>query len=258
MSGARSGFARARVTGALVAAVGLTRGPSALAYRPFDGTDAAVAEVGEFEAELGSAYTRREDGYATLALPATVLNLGFARHVEAVLDFKPLFALGSAPEGERFELADTDLLVKWVFVPGSMQGGRGPSVALETGPLLPELHGDPGFGYQASVIASQRWRAAMVHVNALGALSRTGELEALGSVIIEGLPASRVRPVTELLIDGTRGHGLTYSALEGAIWTLGDTLALDVAGRVAREEHRAVFEARVGFTWAVALWTHRE
>ena len=258
MSGAHGGFTRARVAGALVAAVWLTRGATALAYRPFDGTDAAVAEVGEFEAELGSAYTRREDGHATLALPATVLNLGFARHLEAVVDFKPVLALGAAPEGERFELADTDALVKWVFVPGSMQGGRGPSVALETGPLLPELHGDPGFGYQASVIVSQRWRAVTAHVNALGALSRTGELEAVGSLIVEGLPASRVRPVTELLIDGTRGHGLTYSALEGAIWTLSDTLALDAAGRVAREEHRAAFEARVGFTWAVALWTQRE
>jgi hypothetical protein len=187
-----------------------------------------------------------------------VLNLGFARHVEAVVDFKPILALGSAPAGERFELADSDVLVKWVLVPGSLQGARGPSVALETGPLLPELHGDPGFGYQASVIVSERWRALMAHVNGLGALSRSGELAAAGSLILEGLPASRVRPVTELLIGGTRGQGLTYSALEGAIWTLSDALALDAAGRVAREEHRAVFEARVGFTWAVALWTARD
>jgi hypothetical protein len=120
---------------------------------------------------------------------------------------------------------------------------------------LPELNGDPGFGYQASLIVSQRFRPLIAHVNALGALSRTGALACLGSLILEGLPASRVRPVTELLVGGERGAGLTYSALEGAIWTLSDALALDAAGRVAREEHRAVFEARVGFTWAVALWT---
>jgi len=255
MKRARDRATRARVAGAMVAAACLSAGSNALAYRPFDGTDAAVAEIGEFEAELGSAYTRNDDGRATLALPATVLNLGFARHVEGVVDFKPMLALGSVPTGERFELADTDVLVKWVFVPGSLQGRHGPSIALETGPLLPELHGDPGFGYQASLIASQRWRAVMAHVNALGALSRTGALAGVASLILEGLPASRVRPVTELLIFGERGEGVTYSALQGAIWTLNDALAFDAAGRVAREEHRAVFEARVGFTWAVALWT---
>jgi hypothetical protein len=258
MTRARFRAPGARLVGALVATVALTAAPHAFAYRPFDGTDAAVAEVGEFEAELGSAYTRIEDGQATLALPTTVLNLGLSRHVEAVVDVKPLLALGSVSAGERFELADTDLLVKWVFVPGSLQGQRGPSVALETGPLLPEFHGDAGFGYQASVIVSQRWQALMAHVNALAALSRTGALAAAGSVILEGLPASRVRPVTELLLGGTRGHGVTYSALEGAIWTLSDVFALDAAGRVAREEHRAVFEARIGFTWAVALWTGRD
>jgi len=248
----------ARITAALVFAGSLTAAPRALAYRPFDGTDAAVAEVGEFEAEVGSTYTREEAGRATLALPATVLNLGFARHFEAVVDFSPVLALGTTHEGERFAVADTDAFVKWVFVRGCMQGGHGPSMALETGPLLPELHGDAGFGYQARVIASQRWRAVMAHLNVQGALSRTGELEAAGSVILEGLPTSRVRPVTELLVGGTEGHGLTYSALEGAIWTLSDALVLDAAGKVAREEHRAVFEARVGFTWAVALWTGQE
>lgn len=245
----------ARVVAALVALTCLATASRARAYRPFDGTDAAVAEIGEFEAEVGTAYTRSEDGHATLALPATVLNLGFARHFEAVADFKPLVLLGSHPDPARFALADTDLFVKWVFVPGSLQGRPGPSVALETGPLLPELHGDSGFGYQASLIVSERWRAVMAHVNALAALSRAGELEAAGSLILEGLPASRVRPVTELLFAGTKGHGPTYSALEGAIWSLSDSLALDAAGKVAREEHRAVFEARVGFTWGVALWT---
>ena len=92
MKRARDRATRARVAGAMVAAACLSAGSNALAYRPFDGTDAAVAEIGEFEAELGSAYTRNDDGRATLALPATVLNLGFARHVEGVVDFKPMLA----------------------------------------------------------------------------------------------------------------------------------------------------------------------
>jgi hypothetical protein len=94
----------------------------------------------------------------------------------------------------------------------------------------------------------------MLHLNALGALSRSGELEAAGSVIVEGLPGSIVRPVSELLFGGSQTEGMTYSALEGAIWTPSETLAIDAAARVAREEHRAVFELRVGFTWAVQAW----
>jgi len=49
---------------------------SAWAYRPFDGTDAAIAAPGELEIELQPAGRLREGGNTTLVAPATVINYG--------------------------------------------------------------------------------------------------------------------------------------------------------------------------------------
>jgi hypothetical protein len=50
----------------------------AWAYRPFDGTDAAVAAPGEVEIELQPAGRLREGGNTTLVAPATVFNYGLS------------------------------------------------------------------------------------------------------------------------------------------------------------------------------------
>jgi hypothetical protein len=56
------------------------------AYRPFDGTDAAVAEPGEMEIELQPAGVKSSGGQKTLVAPATVINYGFAKEWELVLE----------------------------------------------------------------------------------------------------------------------------------------------------------------------------
>lgn len=235
----------------LTATLGITR--EAAAYRPFDGTDAAVADVGVFEWEQGGELAR--DARQNYVGAPAVLNLGVARHLEAVVDFAPRVALGPTPGEERFALVGTDFFLKWVFRRGALQDARGPSVALEAGPLLPEWHGDPRFGAQASLITSERWHVALLHLNAVGAWSRLGHPGALGSVIFEGVPAARVRPVLELLAGSTRHEGSTWSGLAGGVWVANDALAVDAAVRVARESGDAVAELRFGVTWALAWWS---
>ncbi len=60
----------------------------AFAYRPFDGTDAAVADPGEVEIELqpvGHIRQSSDQGaQKTLIAPATVLNFGLSEGWEAV------------------------------------------------------------------------------------------------------------------------------------------------------------------------------
>src|SRR6516225_4765457 len=56
------------------------------AYRPFDSTDAAVADVGQLETELGPAQFRRSNEERTLIAPAYILNYGFAKDWEVVLE----------------------------------------------------------------------------------------------------------------------------------------------------------------------------
>jgi hypothetical protein len=50
----------------------------ASAYRPFDGTDAAVAAKGELEIELQPAGRLHDQGGTSLIAPATVINYGFS------------------------------------------------------------------------------------------------------------------------------------------------------------------------------------
>ena len=58
----------------------------AFAYRPFDGTDAAVADPGEVEIELqpaGAQWSREQN---LLIAPAVVYNYGFLENWEAILE----------------------------------------------------------------------------------------------------------------------------------------------------------------------------
>jgi hypothetical protein len=74
------GFSRAALAGCVIAAAS---GPT-LAYRPFDGTDAAVAKLGDVEVELAPADLLREHTQNTMINGFTILNLGIAPDWEAV------------------------------------------------------------------------------------------------------------------------------------------------------------------------------
>src|ERR1700761_700623 len=73
----------ARIGWAGVAALCLAR--PAAAYRPFDGTDAAVAGVGETEIELQPFGYERTGTQSAAVAPFVVYNYGFADRWEMVL-----------------------------------------------------------------------------------------------------------------------------------------------------------------------------
>src|SRR5215475_771458 len=123
----------------------------AFAYRPFDGTDAAVADVGEAEIELQPAGAKREGSTTTLVAPAVVLNFGFADRWEAVFEGR-----GETPlsPGGPTNLVDSGVFLKHVLRPGSLQDKEGVSIATEFGVLLPDSLGASGTG--ASVRSEER------------------------------------------------------------------------------------------------------
>src|SRR5262245_65496134 len=59
--------------------------PNALAYRPFVGTDAAVAAPGEMEIEIAPTYLR-EGSADSLVAPQVVVNIGLDERWQAVLE----------------------------------------------------------------------------------------------------------------------------------------------------------------------------
>ena len=218
-----------------------------------------MADVGVFELELGPAQFYRRGTSNYLVAPSTVLNLGVARNLEIVVDFKQVIASRAEEHEPRVSLRDTDILLKWLMRPGTLQEREGISVALEAGPLLPEFRGEEGFGAQANLILSYRVALGTLHLNEEAALSRQGQPEVFSSVILEGPESLAVRPVAELFVEREfEANTTTYSALLGAIWSAGESLSVDSALRLAREERERALEVRFGFTWAESLWARSE
>lgn len=247
--------------GSLVALLSLSGVGTAHAYRPFDGTDADVADLGEFELELGPAQMRRESGRTFLTTP-TVLNLGIMPRTELVVDLvgsaplhpNPASATSSAEP--KYSVVDTDVFFKVLLRKGALQDESGLSVAIEGGPLLPEIQGTDGYGASANVILSERWDWFTVHLNNELELSRS-ELDPIwsNSLITEYRVSSRWRPVAEILWehDIKAGENL-YSGMLGFIWSVVDDLDIDAAAVVATEGGAQAYEARLGLTWAVSVW----
>ena len=87
MSGPRTALALGAVLAAPLAA---------RAYRPFNSTDAAVAEKGQVEIELGPFGLVQEGSDRWLVAPSVILNWGFADRWELVLEGRHFVHLGAA------------------------------------------------------------------------------------------------------------------------------------------------------------------
>jgi hypothetical protein len=230
----------------LALVLGLTSVPSpAFAYRPFDGTDAAVAEPGEMEIEFQPAGVVRSDAQKTLIAPATVLNFGLVKGWEAVLEGQVQTSL--SPSGPA-SLSASGAFLKHVLRPGALQDQPGPSVATEFGVLLPDSIGDAGYGASVASIVSQRWDWGTIHWNAAGELTRDQHSDIFSGFIIEGPSKWAVRPVAEIFYEEEFGQSHTISGLIGAIWQVRDNLSFDVGFRHAIVNGSSVNEVRAGLT----------
>src|SRR6516164_4622692 len=108
----------ARSLVALVAGTAVVAGSTAaFAYRPFDGTDAAVADVHEVEIELQPAGTLRQDSQTTLIAPHVVYNYGFEKNWELVVEGLGQFPLTNSDDNPS--LADVGVFLKHVLREGS-------------------------------------------------------------------------------------------------------------------------------------------
>lgn len=222
----------------------------ASAYRPFDGTDAHVAEAHLFELEMGPVSYARMGSERSLIAPQVTLNYGTGSGFEFVLDGKSVMLMHPDPAGVSPRLSDAALSLKKVLRPGVLQEKKGPSIAMEGSVLVPS-RGQTHAGFGALLIVSQPMTATrtMLHFNA--ELERTQEQQTgrFASVILEGPETWPVRPVGELSWaregDETRVLGL----LAGVVWQTRRGMTMDAAVKSidAGEEHG--LELRTGFTW---------
>jgi hypothetical protein len=87
-------------------------------YRPFDGTDAAVAETGEMEIELGPVEYDRDGAVRSLFAPDVRINYGFAPGWEASLEGD--VARGLTTGTPVVSLVESEALLKGVLRAGSL------------------------------------------------------------------------------------------------------------------------------------------
>jgi hypothetical protein len=218
--------------------------PPASAYRPFDSTDAAVADKGDFEIELSPlSYQNSDDGVGWIA-PSLRLNYGFAKSWEIVLE-------GQAEHFSRMpsQVSEAALSVKSVLREGSLQDKSGWSLASEASVLLPGVNADNGAGFEWTGIASQRWDWGSIHINIAAELTRDQRLGTFAGIILEGPVDWPIRPVAEL--DYTREFGVEeeVAGLLGAIWQVSDHTAFDLAYRHAQVSGRPDEQVRMGITF---------
>jgi len=192
---------------------------TAEAYRPFDGTDAAVADQGQIEVELGLPEYLREPAARALIAPSLRLNYGFAPGWEAVVEGDIAHGLAGGIGGSR--LIGTGAFLKTVLRDGTLQDKSGPSVATEFGLLLPGIRDENGAGASLAGIVSERWEWGTLHLNASVALTREQHADLFIGLIAEGPHDWPVRPVAEVFYDRNIGSSQTRSALVGALATEG-------------------------------------
>lgn len=237
-----------RVGAFLIVCVSLPN--TVFAYRPFDGTDAAVAEPGEMEIELQPAGAKSSGGQKTLVAPATVINYGFAKEWELVLETRAETPLS---EPGPTVWSDSGVFLKYILRPGVLQDQAGPSIATEFGVFLPDTIGSNNFGASVAAIISQRWDWGTAHLNIAGALTRDQHADLFTGIILEGPHKWTVRPVAEFFYEEEFAQARTFSALIGAIWQVKDNLSFDVGFRHAIVNGTGVNEIRAGLTYGFPL-----
>jgi hypothetical protein len=223
----------------------------AFAYRPFDGTDAAVAEPGQLEIELGPAEFSWEGSDRTLVAPNLRLNYGFSERWEFTLEGLVAYDLSSGSHGTS--VVGNEALLKGVLREGSLQDKSGPSIATEFGLLLPGINDEHGTGGTLTGIVSQRWPWMTAHLNIEATVTREQCGDFFLDAIVEGPHDWAVRPVAEIFHEWEFGEFRETSGLLGAIWQVRDDIAVDAGFRRAQLNDRMVNEVRAGVTFSVPL-----
>jgi hypothetical protein len=236
----------ARNMAALLVAGSVVWPISASAYRPFDSTDAAVADKGEFEVELSPLSYRHDDDGIAWITPQARLNYGFAQDWEVVLE-------GQAEHfsHQRSRLTENALSLKGVLQEGSLQEKEGWSFATEASVLLPGINADDGAGFEGIGIASRRWDWGTVHINIAAELTRDQRFGTFAGLILEGPDDWPVRPVAEVNYQRVFRTEEETSVLLGAIWEVKDHLAFDLGFRHAWVNSRPDEQIRAGLTFTM-------
>jgi hypothetical protein len=226
------------------------------AFRPFDGTDARVAEPHLFELELGPVSYARMGNDRSLIAPQVTLNYGTGSGFEFSLEGQGVMLMHPAPESDAPRLEDAGIGLKKVLRPGVLQKQKGPSIAAAASVDLPS-RGQSHAAFGAGLTVSQPLPSlgTMLHLSA--ELSRTQEQqsERFVGVILEAPEDWPVRPVGELSWAHVGDEVGVRGLLLGLIWQTRQGLAVDAAIKTLDAGGEDGLELRSGLTWHMQVHT---
>ena len=221
--------------------------PPAHALRPFDGTDAAVAEPQSLETELGPVGYVREADERQLVFPQVAINYGAGSGWEFNLSGRRILSMTEARPAPAPRYEDFELAVKRVIRRGVMQETKGPSLAAEAVLLLPTSE-EKATGFSGALILSEHVRWIGVHLNAEIERTRAHETARFGGAILEIFDRSSIHPVVELTLEREGEATATKGLLVGGLWQPRERLVMDFGMRMSyAEQHDA--EVRAGMTF---------
>jgi hypothetical protein len=219
----------------------------ALAYRPYDSTDADVAEQREVEVEIGWERLRMDGGEQKSV--RGVVNIGVGELREIVIEGSWNRAEVAAGESSSY-FSGVALLLKQVHRRGFLQGAPGLSVASECGILIPATSGESGPGTECSLIASAGNAVLNLHMNAGVAYETDHRWTHSFSLILEGSGSWRLRPGLELVREQAEGEPHESSLLAGLVWESSEGIAFDLAFRQNLDRTTDFDDWRIGMTWS--------
>ncbi|MBI1852770.1 MAG: hypothetical protein HYR85_20710 [Planctomycetes bacterium] len=225
---------------------------TAFAYRPFRTTDAAIAEPGRVEIEYGAIGVEQNGPETTLRTSDLRLDLGVADRFEFVLQ-----GASAKREGESdSDLVDPAAFVKAIVRRGVLQRESGPSLAVQSGVLLPEtIDGSRRTGLETLAIASDRFGDLTLHLDAGMAVDREEhDAQAVWGVVVEHSLTSQLRVAAEVFGETQASGSPDDSALVGAILDFPEQgIALDSGFRAGLTDGAEDWSVTVGVTIAFAL-----
>ena len=231
----------------LVAALLPAGAAPAFALRPFDGTDAAVAESQSVEVEFSPLGYPREADERWVVFPEVTANYGAGSGWEINLSATRLMAMTDEIPTPSPQYDDFELAVKRVIRKGVMQEKKGASLAIEASLLLPTSE-EKGSGGGAALILSDHLRWIGVHLTGELSWTRAHELGRFGSAILEFFDRHSVHPVMELTAEREGEGTTTLGLLAGGLWEPRERLVMDFGLRTSyADQHNA--EVRAGITF---------
>ena len=228
----------------------------ASAFRPFDGSDARVAEPHLFELEMSPISYARMGNERSLIAPQIALNYGTGSGFEFSLEGESVMLMHPAPEGASPQLEEAALECKKVLRQGVLQKKKGPSIATEGSVAFPS-RGESHVGFGTSLIVSQPLSSArtMLHFNAELARTQSQQTGRFVSMILEGPEAWPIRPVGELSWERVGDETGARGFLAGLIWQTRQGLTMDAAAKILDGAEAHGLELRTGFTWHMQVHT---